>query len=105
VSLELPPVHQASLAWSVVDELFDDLAALAQHVEVRLKLVGRARAEAGTTDLAGARRALVDGSAIGAQIRYVHAGQPWCDTLVREAEGLRLIRMASPLASPQGERT
>jgi hypothetical protein len=96
MNLDLPPLQAACLGWPLVDELFDDIAALAAHVQVRLKLAAERHAEPGATDLATARRALRDGTAAGAQIRYVHAGKAWCDTLVREAHGLRLVRIAVP---------
>jgi hypothetical protein len=96
MTLELPSLQQAELAWTKVHELLDDLHALVQVLEVRLKGVVDGHAEATTVDLATARNALAAGTALAVQVRYLHRGRPWCDTLVRSGEGVRLVRIEIP---------
>lgn len=89
---DLPELQDQRLDEATVAALFDDLAALATIVEVRLK-AGPRRAEAGAVTLAEARAAWEAGEVRGVQVRYTYAGDVWLDTLLRGPDGVRLVRM------------
>lgn len=95
----LPPLQEAVLDGATLDQLFFDIAKAAEVVSVSLKggATARAgdlpRAGSGGDELALARRALSDGTALGVQIRYRFAGSEWWDTLLRTPSGVRLVRV------------
>lgn len=97
--IPLPPLQEAVLDEATLDQLFLDIAAAAALVSVSLKAGATARAGdlpragSGGDELAVARRALGDGTALGVQIRYRFAGSAWCDTLLRLPSGVRLVRV------------
>ncbi|WP_437707251.1 hypothetical protein WMF45_26305 [Sorangium sp. So ce448] len=97
--IPLPPLQEAVLDEATLDQLFFDLAEAAELVSVSLKAGATARAgdlpRAGSAgdELALARRALGDGTALGVQIRYRFAGSEWWDTLLRIPSGVRLVRV------------
>ncbi|WP_437825850.1 hypothetical protein [Sorangium sp. So ce1153] len=95
--IPLPPLQEAALDEATLDRLFLDIAEAAELVSVSLKADATARAgdvpRAGRDELVLARRALRDGTALGAQIRYRFAGSEWCDTLLRMPSGVRLVRV------------
>ncbi len=91
----LPEVFDSELDAAAVDALFRDLAALASPPEISLKHGATRYAEqAPALDLVAARSALLAGDVRAVQIRYLHEGKPWCDTLTRARSGFRLIRIA-----------
>lgn len=92
----LPPLYESELDEATVDQLFFDVAELGTPVEVLLKLAPNERAEETAPSLVGARSALRTGRARGVQLRYVHEGRAWCDTLLRLPTGTRLVRMEIP---------
>lgn len=92
----LPELQDAVIPWEVVDQLLHDIEAVAHIHEVLVKGAAAGRARGAPVDLGGARAALLDGSAVGIQIRYRHAGEEWCDTLLRTAGGVRIVRSAVP---------
>lgn len=96
-SSDLPTLHEANLDWDAVDCV---LADLDDFVEIR-ELQGRTGAGAvvGCDDLVAARDRFVAGELQGLQITYYFADMLWVDTLLREAEGARLLRMPSPPAT------
>ena len=96
--LVLPDLHEALLDDATLSQLFFDLEAAAQVIDVRLKTRPGAHADGETVSLESARHALASGAAIGAQIRYLHGNTEWWDTLMRTAEGVRLIRIQPPRA-------
>lgn len=97
--IPLPPLQEAVLDEATLDQLFFDIAEGAEVVSVSLKggATARAgdlqRAGSGGGELALARRALGDGTALGVQIRYRFAGSEWWDTLLRIPAGVRLVRI------------
>ncbi len=97
MSTALPAVASELVPWARVEALFDDLAALTEIREVRMKGGGEARAGGPSRDLVAARAALLAGHALGVQVRYVHDGTEWCDTILREREGVRIVRIVVPI--------
>lgn len=97
MSIPLARLTTADLDPEVLSALFSDLATLVEIDEVLIK--GDATAYAGVTGLAEAQRALADG-ARGIQIRYHWAGKGWLDTLMRNTNGVRLVRSPLPLPPP-----
>lgn len=89
----LPELHAAALDPGTLAALFDDLERAAEAVEVRLKGAAAGHAAAGAVPLREAERLLVEGRVRGVQVRYRWAGAAWCDTLLRGADGVRLVRM------------
>lgn len=92
---ELPQLQEALLDDGMVDDLFGDIAAAGELLEIVWK--GGAERHAGDPDtassLAAARAALRDKSVFGVQLRYLHAGVEWWDTLMLVQGGTRLVRM------------
>ncbi|MCA9584787.1 MAG: hypothetical protein KC657_05465 [Myxococcales bacterium] len=94
----LPDLQDAWLDAATLDELFFDIEHGSELLDVRVKAGAEARAE-GRTDpwsLDEARRALAAGLVLGVQLRYVHGGRVWLDTLLRGPEGTRLVRVEAP---------
>jgi hypothetical protein len=48
-------------------------------------------------DLLTARRWLLDGDAGALQIIYRFADRTWCDTLIADTEGVKLLRFEQPM--------
>jgi hypothetical protein len=90
----LPELSEGLLDAATLGQLFDDIAACADGVEVRLKGAPRRRAQATTATLDEARHALLSGTVRGAQVRYWWDGRAWIDTLIRGPEGVCICRMA-----------
>lgn len=95
-AIDLADLHQAILGPDEVDALFTDIGALAEVLEVAVKGRPLAHAQEGVVDLATARAALLSGAVMGVQVRYRHRGVEWWDTLIRVAEGVKLVRMEAP---------
>lgn len=93
---DLPELFQAELDAAELAALFDDLAALAEIIEVRAKDGARAHAREQTLDLHEARDLVERRAVRGVQIRYRHAGELWMDTLMPGPTKVRLVRMKVP---------
>jgi hypothetical protein len=92
--LVLPPVHVAEIDRDKLRELFDDVEALGERLEIVLKRATEAHVEDGpSVSLAEALEQLSSGTAIGAQLRYSYEGVEWWDTLLRAPRGFRLVRI------------
>ncbi len=91
-SRELPKLHEADLDWPAVDCVLADLDDFAVCIEVQ----GRDACGVNQTfeDIVAARDSLVVGDSRAIQIMYRFADQTWVDTLLRTADGARLLRMA-----------
>lgn len=72
----------------------------AQQVELRIKGGDVAYSEASADQLADLGRQLVDGTIVAVQLRYLHDGEEWCDTLMRAKKDYRLVRMRSEWPEP-----
>ncbi|MBL4849276.1 MAG: hypothetical protein JKY65_27435 [Planctomycetes bacterium] len=93
--IQLPDLHLGVLTAEGVRELAGDLAACSE----RLQIVPRSRARSfvatETLSLADAIESLLEGQLSGLQLRYVHEGQEWWDTLIaRGRDSFQLVRVA-----------
>lgn len=87
------PLQIADLDQDKLSELFADVEALGEGVEVVLKR-GPVRVESHeTTSLASALQLLRGGMVHGVQLRYRYRGAEWWDTLMPTSEGFRLVRI------------
>lgn len=89
----LPVLYESLLSWERLDDLLRDIALAGELLEVRLKGHPTARAAAAPADLAAARTALRDRTAVAVQICYRHQSATWRDTLLCTAGGVRLVRI------------
>lgn len=96
---QLPEVFAGDLDGPLFEDYFTDLEELAEIRAVMLKDGPEDRAEASHVSLDQARMLLVVGSVRGVQIRYLHDGVEWVDTLVRQPQSVRLVRMEAPLGA------
>lgn len=93
--LDLPEMVPAVLDGSEVEALFTDLAFETTVVGVLLRAPDSEPAGAGgaAPNLRVARDALLSGRASGVQLRYLHEGVEWWDTLMRTDAGFRVVRV------------
>lgn len=102
--LPLPTLQETVLDDARLDDLFADVAREAELLEIVFK--GGAEAHAPEPDprapLAAARAALRDRTVFGVQLRYVHDGVEWWDTLMLVPGGTRLVRMNRSSVVPPG---
>ena len=90
----LPDLQDAILSSAQLDALFADLAEHATIGEIILKGGATQRANPrAKPSLEEALAALRAGTTRGVQIRYLHEGSEWWDTLMRTQEGVRLVRI------------
>jgi hypothetical protein len=95
--IDLPPVSEALLDEETLARLFADLELAAEVLGVVVRRrAGRLVEAAGDLTLADARALFDAGDADGVQIRYRHDGWEWRDTLMRTAQGVRLVRVRHP---------
>ncbi len=93
----LPEILQAEWAKDQVLQLFADLAAGAdvQHVQLKSHATDGAATD-GTVPLATAEAAFVADEAQAIQVRYVYAGEMWCDTIMPGTPTTKIIRNRLP---------
>jgi len=91
-NLNLPALRTADLDEEGLDTLLTDLAACAEDIELVVKSGPAARAECAAASLQLAIQRFRAGELRGVQIRYRFEGRVWCDTLMRTATGMRLVR-------------
>jgi hypothetical protein len=99
--LNLPEMVPAALDGTAVESLFDELAFETTVLEIRLRAPDSAAREGDprtAPNLRVARDAILSGRASGVQLRYVHEGIEWWDTLMRTSrEGdFRVVRVKKP---------
>lgn len=94
---QLPPLREALLNDEQIDQLFSDIGCLATEVSLMQRPVGAARANAQIANsidqLEFAKCALLSGKMPRVQIRYRWQNALWIDTLARQVDGVRLIRI------------
>jgi hypothetical protein len=93
--IAFPELQDAILDRATLSQLFCDLSALAEVMEVRVKGGATALATDEVPTLARAHEVLASGEALGVQIRYRYAGRVWLDTLLQARGGVRLVRVPS----------
>lgn len=96
----LPELHEAVLDDAALGALANDILALCQVHEVRVRRLGQQRADAAPLALSGALELLRSGGAEAVQVRYSHDRTVWIDTLTRIPTGTRLVRIAAPVSGP-----
>ncbi len=91
----LPPVHDAVLDDTFVERLFADVGACTELLSVSTKGGAERPAEAQSLSLSleRAQHALATGAVHGVQLRYRHEGREWCDTILRQPAGYRVVRI------------
>lgn len=95
----LPPLFQAELDDALLDALFADLADGPVLLEILVRgPVGQGQPAPWT--LARAHAALKIGEIRAVQLRYTHDGAQWWDTLTRQGERVRLVRVQHPITGP-----
>ncbi|HVU05633.1 MAG TPA: hypothetical protein VHE30_27985 [Polyangiaceae bacterium] len=101
--LDLAEMTPRVLDLAAVERLFEDLAFETQVLSVALRAAEAAASPAegasGPT-LRAAKQALLSGEATGAQLRYVHAGTEWWDTVMRTSAGFRVVRVKRAPRAP-----
>ncbi len=93
---ELPPMSEALLDERAVSALFDDIGALGELLDVQLKGGARSRASDAACDLSSAKDALLSGATRAVQLRYRHKDTVWWDTLLRQGQHIKLVRIEAP---------
>ena len=93
--IPLPTLHEGSLDDARLDALFEDIAREARVLAVLVKGGAETLSEGGDVPLDAARAALRAGGARAVQVRYVHQGVTWTDTVLRAPGGYRIVRMAN----------
>ena len=89
-----PQVLQGVLDDATLDRYFADLGVAAEILGIGVKSAARTMAGSGPgPTLAEARTLLRERTVLGVQIRYRLQGEEWCDTLIVQPEGTRLVRL------------
>ncbi|MEM9415071.1 MAG: hypothetical protein AAGA29_06270 [Planctomycetota bacterium] len=89
-----PPTVVAELTPADLDDLFRDLAACAQLQHIAVKLApGHTDAAPASLDLVNARLVLNQPETHAVQIRYTYNDNLWIDTLTRDGQAFRLLRV------------
>jgi hypothetical protein len=91
--LALPPVHVAVLDRDGLLALISDVEAVGTLLGLTIKRGARAHGDDRAPPLHEAVQALLDGSASGLQLRYLHEGRQWWDTIMRMGDGFRVVRI------------
>lgn len=90
---ELPPLNEAILDRPTLEQLFLDIGAHTQLLDVAIKGGAREHAREVSPDLHTARQLLIDGAVRALQLRYRYDGKEWWDTLIVTPEGVKLVRI------------
>lgn len=94
--IELPELQDEVVDDETVADLFRDLGALTRVIEIQEKGAPRGHAESLELDLESAANRYAAGEIRALQIVYVLDDETWCDTLMRQATGTRVLRMRTP---------
>lgn len=97
----LPALWDKLLDLQTLDQYFQDLAKHAQIISIQEKHAATEYVQEGTLDLTAAREKVMAGVTRAVQIRYRFDDQEWCDTLLRQPTGVKLVRMEQ--CSPVGD--
>ena len=91
---ELPDLHMGTLTAEGVRELAADLRACAERLQVVPKRGAQRYVVPANLSLAEAVEALLAGELTGLQLRYLHEGREWWDTLMARGPSYHLVRVA-----------
>jgi hypothetical protein len=89
--IELPTLQDTLLDDATVDQLF--IAELTRVLEVIPKTAERGYVAAGSIPIDQARTMLRERSCRAIQLRYIHDGAQWWDTLMPQTNGTRIVRI------------
>ncbi len=90
---DLPELLETILDEATVDQLFADIAELTRVIEVIPKTTGRGYVGEQSIPLDEARQMLRGRDCRAIQLRYVHEGAQWWDTLMPMPNGTRIVRI------------
>jgi hypothetical protein len=90
---DVPELLQGTLSPKEIQDLATDLQSIAELQSVIVKRGAESRAKPDEVPLQEALDELQAGTVTGVQIRYAFQDRDWCDTLIREGEAIRVIRM------------
>lgn len=90
---ELPDLNRAELDWPTVEQLFRDVASLTQVLEVIAKTGARLHAKDNPLTMDDALALLKQRDVMGVQLRYMHDGVQWWDTLMWRDDAIQLVRI------------
>lgn len=97
--IEFPALHTGDLDAAGVRALVADLEAYAERLQVLPKAAAKRFVLPETLPLQAATEGLLAGELRGLQLRYVHEGQEWWDTLLSMGKsGYRIVRVAQGAA-------
>ena len=88
----LPPMHEATLNAQEVTALFDDLEQFATAVQLIARSAAGNKPDQ-STQLGSACNLLLGGNVSKLQVRYQWQNAHWIDTLQRQPDGFRLVRI------------
>ena len=91
--IPLPRLQETVFNDEGLREYVSDLIALAESITVSEKLGPTVRAMSAQNDLKGAAERLILGQSVAAQVRYKFDEKAWCDTLMKTADGVKLVRI------------
>ncbi len=89
--LEWPEMRSTVVDDADVEGFFSELSLETRVIGVLIR--GAAITVSDLPTLREARDLLLSGRATGVQIRYVHLGAEWSDTIMRTGAGLRMVRV------------
>lgn len=91
--IELPTLQDTLLDDATVDRLFADIAELTRVLEVIPKTAERGYVGTGCISIQQARAMLRSRNCRAIQLRYIHDGAQWWDTLMPRPGGTRIVRI------------
>jgi hypothetical protein len=92
----LPELRDAMLDTATLRQLCFDIHSVASIIDVRVKGAPAHHAGEPSASFEQAIADLERGSIAGVQVRYLHKGEEWWDTLMRAPQGFRLVRVRAP---------
>lgn len=93
--IEFPPLHTGDLDAAGVRALVADIERCAQRLQVVPKAGAQRYVRPETLSLQAAAESLLAGELRGIQLRYVHEGQEWWDTILTNGPAAyRIVRVA-----------
>ena len=95
----LPLMWDGFLDAATLQQYFTDLFNHAHIIAVTEKQSATENAGPDSLDLARAQLRLVNGQAQRLQIRYLYDDRQWCDTLIRQGDRIKLVRIHQQQAS------
>lgn len=86
---DLEPLYEATLSPDDLRGLLRDIACDGKDIDIQTR-------PPGPFTIGQLGEALAEGSLSHAQIRYTYRDEPWCDTILTQPTGFRVIRIRQP---------